>query len=62
MRPRARARRAVGENADGRRALEQLRPTCPCGKRFTPVRPGQRFCRPSCRTLEARREDKWRLF
>ena len=33
-------------------ALEQLRPLCPCGRRFTPVRPQQRFCRPSCRTAK----------
>ena len=35
--------------------LAALLPRCPgCGARFTPVRPGQKFCRPSCRAAEAR--------
>jgi hypothetical protein len=41
-----RPHRAVGETADARRALEVLVPRCRCG---SALRPGHRFCRPSCR-------------
>lgn len=49
MASRRRRRLALGENTDSRQALRQLEPRCACcGARFSPVRPGQRHCRPSC--------------
>ena len=43
----------TSQRAELSEAIAELLPLCAgCGERFTPKRPQQKFCRPSCRHLD----------